>query len=168
MDVQIAPGWKKVLSEEFNKDYFKNITDQLKIEKQSRQVIYPPGSLIFNAFNTTDFEKVKVVVIGQDPYHGAGQAHGLSFSVQKGIKPPPSLINIYKEIENDLGTKMPRDNGDLTSWAHQGVLLLNATLTVRAYQPNSHAGIGWNLFSRLFECLVEIVFFIVEISFLSV
>ena len=147
MDVKIAPGWKNVLSQEFNKEYFKNITEQLKIEKQSKQVIYPPGSLIFNAFNTTDFEKVKVVILGQDPYHGAGQAHGLSFSVQKGIKPPPSLINIYKEIENDLGIKMPRDNGDLTPWANQGVLLLNASLTVRANQPNSHAGIGWNLFT---------------------
>lgn len=147
MDVKIAPGWKNVLSQEFNKEYFKNITEQLKIEKQSKQIIYPPGSLIFNAFNTTDFDKVKVVIIGQDPYHGAGQAHGLSFSVQKGIKPPPSLINIYKEIEHDLGIKMPRDNGDLTPWANQGVLLLNASLTVRANQPNSHAGIGWNLFT---------------------
>lgn len=147
MDVKIAQGWKNVLSSEFRKDYFKNITDQLKTEKQSKQVIYPPGSLIFNAFNTTDFDKVKVIIIGQDPYHGPGQAHGLSFSVQQGIKPPPSLINIYKEIENDLGIKMPRDNGDLTSWATQGVLLLNASLTVRANQPNSHAGIGWNIFT---------------------
>lgn len=147
MDVQIAPGWKKVLIDEFNKEYFKRITEQLKLEKQSKTVIYPPGSLIFNAFNTTDFEKVKVVIIGQDPYHGPGQAHGLSFSVQAGVKPPPSLINIYKEIENDLGIKMPRDNGDLTPWAQQGVLLLNASLTVRANQPNSHAGIGWNLFT---------------------
>ena len=147
MDVQTAKGWKKALSEEFQKDYFLNITAQLKIEKQSHTTIYPPGSKIFNAFDSTDFNEVKVVIIGQDPYHGAGQAHGLSFSVQKGIKPPPSLINIYKEIENDLGTKMPRDNGDLTSWADQGVLLLNATLTVRANQPNSHAGIGWNLFT---------------------
>jgi uracil-DNA glycosylase len=147
MDVKIAPGWKNVLSEEFKKEYFKNITDQLKIEKQSNQFIYPPGSLIFNAFNTTDFDKVKVVIIGQDPYHGPGQAHGLSFSVQRGIKPPPSLINIFKEIENDLGIKMPRDNGDLSHWAQQGVLLLNASLTVRANQPNSHAGIGWNIFT---------------------
>lgn len=147
MDVKIAPGWKNVLWEEFNKEYFNTITDQLKTEKQSKHIIYPPGSLIFNAFNTTDFEKVKVVIIGQDPYHGAGQAHGLSFSVQKGIKPPPSLINIFKEIENDVGIKMPRVNGDLTPWADQGVLLLNASLTVRANQPNSHAGIGWNLFT---------------------
>ena len=147
MDVKIAQGWKNVLLSEFSKEYFKNITELLKTEKQSKQVIYPPGSLIFNAFNTTDFDKVKVIIIGQDPYHGPGQAHGLSFSVQQGIKPPPSLINIYKEIENDLGIKMPRDNGDLTSWATQGVLLLNASLTVRANQPNSHAGIGWNIFT---------------------
>ena len=103
--------------------------------------------MIFNAFNATDFDQVKVVIIGQDPYHGPHQAHGLSFSVQKGIKPPPSLLNIYKEIESDLGIKMPRKNGDLTHWANQGVLLLNASLTVRADQPNSHAGIGWQTFT---------------------
>ena len=147
MDVKIAPGWKNVLSNEFNKEYFKRITDLLKLEKESNSIIYPPGSLIFNAFNTTDFNHVKVVIIGQDPYHGAGQAHGLSFSVQRGIKPPPSLVNIYKEIENDLGINMPRNYGNLTHWAEQGVLLLNASLTVRANQPNSHAGIGWNLFT---------------------
>ncbi|MFN5055067.1 MAG: uracil-DNA glycosylase [Bacteroidota bacterium] len=147
MDVQIAKGWKEVLYKEFQQDYFIRITDQLKIEKQSQVKIYPPGPMIFNAFNTTDFNEVKVVIIGQDPYHGPGQAHGLSFSVQAGIKPPPSLINMYKEIESDLGVKMPRDYGNLTHWAKQGVLLLNATLTVRANQPNSHAGIGWSLFT---------------------
>ena len=147
MDVQIAKGWKEVLYKEFQQDYFIRITDQLKIEKQSQVIIYPPGPMIFNAFNTTDFNEVKVVIIGQDPYHGPGQAHGLSFSVQAGIKPPPSLINIYKEIESDLGVKMPRDYGNLTHWAKQGVLLLNATLTVRANQPNSHAGIGWSQFT---------------------
>jgi len=147
MDVQIAKGWKEVLYKEFQQDYFIRITDQLKIEKQSQVRIYPPGPMIFNAFNTTDFNEVKVVIIGQDPYHGPGQAHGLSFSVQAGIKPPPSLINMYKEIESDLGVKMPRDYGNLTHWAKQGVLLLNATLTVRANQPNSHAGIGWSLFT---------------------
>jgi uracil-DNA glycosylase len=147
MDVQIAKGWKEVLYKEFQQDYFIRITDQLKIEKQSQVKIYPPGPMIFNAFNTTDFNEVKVVIIGQDPYHGPGQAHGLSFSVQAGIKPPPSLINIYKEIESDLGVKMPRDYGNLTHWAKQGVLLLNATLTVRANQPNSHAGIGWSQFT---------------------
>lgn len=147
MDVQIAKGWKEMLYKEFQQDYFIRITDQLKIEKQSQVKIYPPGPMIFNAFNTTDFNEVKVVIIGQDPYHGPGQAHGLSFSVQAGIKPPPSLINMYKEIESDLGVKMPRDYGNLTHWAKQGVLLLNATLTVRANQPNSHAGIGWSLFT---------------------
>lgn len=147
MDVQIAKGWKKALSEEFQKDYFLNITDQLKIEKQSHTTIYPPGSKIFNAFDSTDFNEVKVVIIGQDPYHGPGQAHGLSFSVQPGVKPPPSLINIYKEIEADLGVTMPRNFGDLSAWAKQGVLLLNATLTVRANQPNSHAGLGWHQFT---------------------
>jgi uracil-DNA glycosylase len=147
MDVQIAKGWKEMLYKEFQQDYFIRITDQLKIEKQSQVRIYPPGPMIFNAFNTTDFNEVKVVIIGQDPYHGPGQAHGLSFSVQAGIKPPPSLINMYKEIESDLGVKMPRDYGNLTHWAKQGVLLLNATLTVRANQPNSHAGIGWSQFT---------------------
>ncbi|GDX44208.1 uracil-DNA glycosylase 2 [Bacteroidota bacterium] len=147
MYVQIAKGWKEMLSEEFQKDYFKRITEQLKIEIQSRVKIYPPGPMIFNAFNTTDFNEVKVVIIGQDPYHGPGQAHGLSFSVQPGVKPPPSLVNIYKEIETDLGIKMPRNFGDLTAWAKQGVLMLNATLTVRANEPNSHAGLGWNQFT---------------------
>jgi uracil-DNA glycosylase len=147
MDVKIAKGWKNVLSQEFSKEYFLRIVEQIKLEKQSQVTVYPPGPLIFNAFNATDFNQVKVIIIGQDPYHGPHQAHGLSFSVQKGIKPPPSLVNIYKEIENDLGIKMPRKNGDLTPWANQGVLLLNASLTVRADQPNSHAGIGWQTFT---------------------
>ena len=147
MDVKISKGWKKALSGEFKKDYFLGIVELLKTEIESKQVIYPPGPLIFNAFNTTDLEEVKVVIIGQDPYHGPNQAHGLSFSVQKGIKPPPSLINIYKEIDADLGVKIPRNYGELTQWANQGVLLLNASLTVRANQPNSHAGIGWQIFT---------------------
>lgn len=147
MDVKISPGWKKALSAEFKKDYFLGIVELLKNVIESKQVIYPPGPLMFNAFNSTDLKNVKVVIIGQDPYHGANQAHGLSFSVQKGIKPPPSLVNIYKEIEADLGIKMPRNYGDLTQWAKQGVLLLNASLTVRANQPNSHAGIGWQIFT---------------------
>lgn len=147
MNVKIAAGWKEALKEEFAKAYFHQIVDLLKTEKISQQEIYPPGPLIFNAFNTTDFDAVKVVILGQDPYHGAGQAHGLSFSVQTGVKPPPSLVNIYKEIESDLGIKMPRGNGNLTHWAQQGVLLLNASLTVRADQPNSHAGIGWHAFT---------------------
>jgi uracil-DNA glycosylase len=147
MEVKINEGWKKVLNGEFEKDYFKRIVELLYHEKQSKRVIYPPGSLIFNAFNLTDFDKVKVVILGQDPYHGAGQAHGLSFSVQKGTKPPPSLVNIYKEIESDLGVKMPKNNGCLEPWANQGVLLLNASLTVRANDPNSHSGLGWNEFT---------------------
>lgn len=147
MDVKISPGWKKALSSEFKKDYFLGIVALLRNEIESKQVIYPSGPLIFNAFNTTDLKDVKVVIIGQDPYHGPNQAHGLSFSVQKGIKPPPSLINIYKEIEADLGMKMPRNYGDLTQWAQQGVLMLNASLTVRANQPNSHSGIGWQIFT---------------------
>ena len=147
MDVKISAGWKKVLSNEFKKDYFLGIVELLKNEIESKQVIYPPGPFIFNAFNTTVLKDVKVVIIGQDPYHGPNQAHGLSFSVQKGIKPPPSLVNIYKEIEADLGINMPLKYGDLTQWAKQGVLLLNASLTVRANQPNSHAGIGWQIFT---------------------
>lgn len=147
INVKIATGWKEALKDEFAKAYFHQIVELLKIEKNSIQPIFPPGNLIFNAFNTTDFDAVKVVIIGQDPYHGAGQAHGLSFSVQKGVKPPPSLINIFKEMESDLGITMPRGNGNLTHWAEQGVLLLNASLTVRADQPNSHAGIGWHAFT---------------------
>ena len=147
MEVTINSEWKKLLNEEFHKDYFSNIVELLRNERESKQLIYPPGSLIFNAFNLTDFKDVKVVILGQDPYHGAGQANGLAFSVQQGIKPPPSLLNIYKEIEADLGVNMPKNNGDLTSWAKQGVLLLNASLTVRADQPNSLAGIGWHHFT---------------------
>ncbi|MCF8342873.1 MAG: uracil-DNA glycosylase, partial [Chitinophagaceae bacterium] len=147
MDVKISASWKKALSNEFKKDYFLGIVELLRNEIESKQVIYPPGPVIFNAFNTTDLKDVKVVIIGQDPYHGPNQAHGLSFSVQKGLKPPPSLVNIYKEIEKDLGINMPRHYGDLTQWAKQGVLLLNASLTVRANQPNSHAGIGWQIFT---------------------
>jgi uracil-DNA glycosylase len=147
MDVKIATGWKKKLQTEFDKAYFSDIVSLLKSEKNSNQLVYPKGSDIFNAFNATDFNKVKVVIIGQDPYHGPGQAHGLSFSVQDGVKPPPSLLNIYKELESDLGIQIPRNNGNLYQWAQQGVLLLNATLTVRANQPNSHAGIGWQQFT---------------------
>ncbi|MEN9950194.1 MAG: uracil-DNA glycosylase [Bacteroidota bacterium] len=147
MDVKIEVGWKKRLKSEFEKEYFLQLVQLLKNEKKSNQLIFPPGQQIFEAFNKTDFDKVKIVIIGQDPYHGPGQAHGLSFSVQEGIKPPPSLINIYKELESDLGIQMPRNYGNLTHWAKQGVLLLNATLTVRANQPNSHAGIGWQQFT---------------------
>lgn len=147
MDVRIHPSWKEALKEEFEKDYFLHIATTLKTEKLSGRTIYPPGALIFNAFDQTPFDDVKVVLLGQDPYHGPGQAHGLSFSVQQGIKPPPSLVNIFKEIQSDLGVSMPPNVGDLTPWAKQGVLLLNASLTVRANEPASHAGIGWFQFT---------------------
>jgi len=146
MDVKIEESWKRVLKDEFAKPYFKHIAEHLKTEKSQGKTIYPPGKFIFNAFNTTPFEKVKVVILGQDPYHGAGQAHGLCFSVQRGIPPPPSLINIFKELQDDIGITIPH-HGDLTAWAEQGVFLLNASLTVRAGEPMSHAKIGWATFT---------------------
>jgi len=146
MNVQIAPSWKKVLASEFEQPYFKGIVDFLKAEKELKRTIYPAGPLIFNAFEQTPFEQVKVVILGQDPYHGPGQAHGLAFSVNKGIPLPPSLKNIFKELGTDIGLKTPV-HGDLTHWAKQGVLLLNATLTVRASEANSHAKIGWTNFT---------------------
>jgi uracil-DNA glycosylase len=143
MDVQIHPSWKEVLKDEFSKPYFLQIATFLRAEKATGKKIYPPGPLIFNAFNQTPFDKVSVVIIGQDPYHGDGQAHGLSFSVPNGIKPPPSLVNIFKEIKSDIGIDMPLGYGNLSKWATQGVLLLNAALTVRAGDPFSHAKYGW-------------------------
>lgn len=148
MDVKMEPGWKKILKAEFTKNYFQQVVTLLKTEKLQHKVIYPPGSQIFNAFELTPFESVKVVLLGQDPYHGAGQAHGLSFSVPEGVNPPPSLINIYKEIQTDLGIGMPARYGNLTKWAQQGVLLLNAFLTVRANEPASHAKSGWEDFTN--------------------
>ncbi|MDO6430085.1 uracil-DNA glycosylase [Flavitalea sp. BT771] len=147
MDVKIEESWKEVLKQEFTKPYFLQATTHLKSERMAGRTIYPPGSLIFNAFNTTPFDELKVVILGQDPYHGPGQAHGLSFSVQKGIPPPPSLVNIFKELRNDLGIPIP-NHGNLTHWAEQGVMLLNASLTVRANEPMSHAGIGWAEFTN--------------------
>jgi len=147
MDVKIDASWKKVLKEEFDKPYFENIAHHIKVEKAQGKIIYPPGSLIFNAFNTTTFENVKVVILGQDPYHGAHQAHGLCFSVQNGVPPPPSLINIFKELHEDVGVKIPA-GGNLTKWAQQGVFLLNASLTVRAGDPMSHSKIGWAEFTN--------------------
>lgn len=146
MDVKIESGWKKILQDEFDKPYFADISNFLKIEKAQGKIIYPPGPQIFNAFDTTPFGKVKVVLLGQDPYHGPGQAMGLSFSVPDGIKPPPSLINIFKELSKDVGIPIPK-TGNLTKWAEQGVLLLNASLTVRVNEPNSHAKIGWHTFT---------------------
>lgn len=143
MDVQIESSWKEILKNEFTKPYFLEVVTHLKMERTAGKIIYPPGPLIFNAFNQTPFSKVKVVILGQDPYHNPGQAHGLSFSVPNGIKPPPSLMNIYKEIQQDVNIPMPAAYGNLTKWAAQGVLLLNAILTVRANEPASHSKIGW-------------------------
>ena len=145
MNVQIEESWKQRLQPEFNKAYFTKLTDFVR-QEYSQGTIYPPGKLIFNAFNLCPFDKVKVVIIGQDPYHGPGQAHGLCFSVNDGIAFPPSLINIFKEIKADLGKEIPT-SGNLTRWAEQGVLLLNATLTVRAHQAGSHQKQGWETFT---------------------
>ncbi|WP_016777899.1 uracil-DNA glycosylase [Anaerophaga thermohalophila] len=145
IDPRIEESWKEALSEEFNAPYFSELKKFLVDEKRKHQV-YPPGPMIFNAFNHTPLEKVKVVLLGQDPYHGPGQAQGLCFSVPDGIRQPPSLQNIFKEIANDTGTPPP-PSGDLTRWARQGVLLLNATLTVRARTPGSHQGKGWEQFT---------------------
>jgi uracil-DNA glycosylase len=146
MDVKIEASWKEILRDEFNKPYFEQAVLHIRTEKSQGKTIYPPGPYIFNAFNSTPFDKIKVVILGQDPYHGPGQAHGLCFSVQNGVPPPPSLINILKELHDDVGVKIP-DHGNLTHWAGQGVFLLNASLTVRAGEPMSHARIGWALFT---------------------
>lgn len=145
MNVQIEETWKEVLAPEFEKDYFIRLTDFVRQEYQTTTV-YPPSKLIFNAFNLCPYNKVKVVIIGQDPYHGPGQAHGLCFSVNDSVPFPPSLQNIFKEIHDDLGTPIPA-TGNLTRWAEQGVLMLNATLTVRAHQAGSHQRKGWEEFT---------------------
>lgn len=145
MEVSIEQSWKERLQGEFDKPYFKTLTDFVRDEYRTN-IIYPPGKLIFNAFNLCPFDNVKVVIIGQDPYHGPGQAHGLCFSVQDGVDYPPSLRNIFKEIQSDIGTPVPA-SGDLTRWAKQGVLLLNATLTVRANMAGSHQRHGWETFT---------------------
>ena len=146
MNVKIEPHWKEILNSEFDKPYFQQIVLHLKTEKSQNKTIYPPGQQIFNAFNTTPIDIVKVVILGQDPYHGPGQAHGLCFSVQNGVPPPPSLINIFKELHEDVGAPIP-NHGNLTNWAEQGVFLLNASLTVRAGEPMSHSKIGWAEFT---------------------
>lgn len=145
-NVQIEAGWKAVLADEFQQPYFTAIKSFLVEEKKAGKIIYPPGPLIFNAFNQTPFDQVKVVILGQDPYHNPGEAMGLCFSVPKGKKVPPSLVNIYKEIHRDLGLPIP-SHGDLSAWASQGVLLLNAMLTVEANKPASHQKIGWQTFT---------------------
>lgn len=147
MNVKIEDSWKEVLDDEFKKPYFQHIAEHLKTEKEQGKTIYPPGPLIFNAFQQTPFDNIKVVLLGQDPYHGRGQAMGLSFSVPDGVTKPPSLINIFKELHDDIGVPIPK-SGNLTKWAQQGVLLLNAALTVRAAEPNSHAKIGWHQFTN--------------------
>ena len=146
MKVSIEPSWMNVLKEEFSKPYFKQLVLHLKTEKQLGKTIYPAGRFIFNAFDATPFQNVKVVILGQDPYHGPGQAHGLSFSVPAGVALPPSLLNIFKELQSDIGLSMP-SQGDLTHWAQRGVFLLNASLTVRQGEPMSHAQIGWATFT---------------------
>ena len=144
-DVRIESGWKEALREEFLSEYFAKIKENLLAAK-AREIVYPPGNLIFNAFNLTPFERVRAVILGQDPYHGAHQAMGLSFSVPRGVRIPPSLVNIYKEIKSDLGISEPA-SGDLSYWAKQGVLLLNASLSVSANRANSHSGFGWQIFT---------------------
>lgn len=163
MEVRIEPAWKSKLQKEFEKDYFIRLAEFVK-EEYKLKTIYPPGSLIFNAFNLCPFQNVKAVIIGQDPYHGPGQAHGLCFSVREGVDFPPSLVNIFKEIGSDLGFSKPA-SGNLERWAAQGVLLLNATLTVRAHQAGSHQGKGWeqftdNVISILNDEKHNIVFFL--------
>jgi uracil-DNA glycosylase len=146
VNVKIEESWKQVLADEFQEPYFAAIKTFLVQERQAGKTIYPPGPLIFNAFEQTPFDKVKVVILGQDPYHNPGEAMGLSFSVPRGKRIPPSLVNIFKEIHDDLGLPIP-GHGDLTSWARQGVLLLNAILTVEAKKPASHQKIGWQKFT---------------------
>lgn len=145
MDIKLEQSWKNILKDEFEKDYFIRLVDFVKSEYQ-KHTVYPPGKNIFSAFDYCPFDKVKVVILGQDPYHGPGQANGLCFSVIDGIRKPPSLINIFKEINTDLGIPIP-ESGNLDRWAKQGILLLNATLTVRANQAGSHQKKGWEVFT---------------------
>jgi uracil-DNA glycosylase len=146
INLQIEESWKQVLHDEFEAPYFQLLTEFLREEKK-KHIIYPPGPLIFSAFNNTPFNKIKVVILGQDPYHGPGQAHGLCFSVPDGVSHPPSLVNIFKEIESDTGIPVP-ESGNLSKWAAQGVLLVNAILTVRANEPTSHQNKGWETFTN--------------------
>lgn len=142
----ISGDWQEALKDEFQKDYYKKLYVKVREEYQT-QVIFPPAEDIFNAFHYTPLNEVKVVIFGQDPYHNVGQAHGLCFSVKKGVDIPPSLVNIYKELQEDIGCDIP-NHGDLTAWAKQGVLMMNTVLTVRAHQANSHQGIGWEEFTN--------------------
>ncbi|MDR3328707.1 MAG: uracil-DNA glycosylase [Prevotellaceae bacterium] len=146
MNVKIESSWRAALQDEFDKPYFAGVVSYVKAEVAAQHAVYPPGALIFNAFDKTPFDKVKVVILGQDPYHGHGQAHGLCFSVPHGVKAPPSLVNIFNEIKNDVSVEPP-GHGCLERWAEQGVFLLNAILTVRANSPTSHSNIGWQTFT---------------------
>lgn len=153
--IKLEKSWKAALSAEFAQPYMQQLSDFLRQEKQQGKVIFPPGSLIFNALDLTPLPQVKVVILGQDPYHGPGQAHGLSFSVPEGIKVPPSLVNIYKELKRDLNIPIA-EHGNLQSWAEQGVLLLNTTLTVQQGQAGSHAKAGWQRFTdQIIQCVSE-------------
>ncbi len=152
MNPQLHASWLEHLQSEFQQPYMQQLRDFLQTQKQQRKVIYPPGKLIFNALNTTHLDQVKVVILGQDPYHGPGQAHGLSFSVPDGVKPPPSLVNIFKEIEHNLGIK--NHSGNLTAWAEQGVLLLNSVLTVEQGLAASHRDQGWERFT---DRIIEVI-----------
>ena len=153
-NIKIHESWLKFIKSEFDKEYMKNIKNSILNYKKSGKIIYPKNNEIFNAINLTEFEETKVIILGQDPYHGPGQAHGLSFSVKDGIKPPPSLINIFKEIESDLSINVEKENGNLTRWAKQGVLLLNSLLTVEKGKPLSHKEIGWEtLTDKIIEVL---------------
>ena len=153
-NIKIHESWLKFIKSEFDKEYMNSIKKSILNFKKSGKIIYPKNNEIFNAINLTDFEKTKVIILGQDPYHGPGQAHGLSFSVKDGIKPPPSLINIFKEIESDLSINVEKENGNLTRWAKQGVLLLNSLLTVEKGKPLSHKEIGWEtLTDKIIEVL---------------
>jgi uracil-DNA glycosylase len=145
MQPRLPPSWKAVLADEFTKPYFQRLQEFVAAERETHTV-YPPEDDVYNAFKYTPYDEVKVLLLGQDPYHGEGQAHGLCFSVRPGVKPPPSLMNIFKELHHDLGCKIP-NNGCLIPWAKQGVMLLNAVLTVRAHEPNSHKDKGWETFT---------------------
>lgn len=152
MDVRIEKGWKEKLADEFDKPYFKDLTEKVRKEyTDPSKRIYPPAKDIFAAFDSSPFDQTKVVIIGQDPYHGPGQANGLAFSVNPGVRIPPSLVNIFKEISDETGAPMPSD-GDLSRWAKQGVLLLNSSLSVEEHKPKSHSGIGWE---TLTDAVVE-------------
>ena len=153
--IQLPESWLKHLKDEFNKPYMVNLKEKLQNLKKNKIIFYPPGSLIFNSFNLTPLEKIKVVILGQDPYHGPGQAHGLCFSVPEGVRPPPSLLNIYKELESDLDKKVNIQNGNLEAWANQGVFLLNTTLTVEKSKPLSHQDLVWSKFTDKVIALIN-------------